>query len=445
MMEEASVERRANWIRDSVCSSTLALLMLILISNEIFSETNETFVSEYAEELVGGAHGSLLASILINWPVVSIIFILIMLVLISVAYMFSKAFNLPSVKAWADTEITQLIVSAIIVVILVSALLFLGMLSELIVTGAFSDFSFDSGPNALPKHVQIADFYMKEALKSVESAAKDLLKENIELGKIATKREGISIQTLPFIASSSNKNAYKRLDMTRNNVIFQHYGRIISSLKAQEVFMNGIGLYIGPFFLLAGVVLRAFFMTRRAGGLFIAIGIGLLFVYPLAYSLTLYTLKMTVYGYRLAPDEQTCPPECLLRYPFGYNSSNTSQTFDLVDMTRFLPPGSSYFDYVGDDEFWQNISDTYGVVNCDWACKGCALACRELPPINGLCDCNETACAECPRQCKILRVRTDCVDITSENYCDEMICPNYCRLNYTNTVSYTHLTLPTKD
>ena len=410
--------------------SLISLIILIILINIIptYSLNNETFVSGYINQTISGApHGSLLADMLINWPIISIIFIIIMLAITTIAIMLSKSFNIPQLNAWALTEMNQLIVSAIIVVILLATLLFLDSVVDYIASEAFPDVSLG---HSSPAHVQIANLYLNSTINSVKGAAKDLLEENVKLGELATKRRGRNYQTVPWVANSENKNAYKRLDMTRNMNILNHYGRVISSLKVQQIFINGIGLYIGPFFLLLGVILRSFFMTRRAGGLFISIGIGLLFILPLTYSLSLYTLKMSLTGYRTTPSPAQCPAECTFKYPLAYNSSNGDE-LDMSDLSAFIPTGHSYLDYINNDTFWADVNASYGIVNCDWACEGCAYACRELPSINGLCDCNETACASCPRKCKIQRTRASCNDPASEDYCPTSTCPNYCRVNYT--------------
>jgi len=250
--------------------------------NPIFlTLTSDDIVQNITQELITGAgEGSFLGNLLQSWHLISVILLVIILTIITVAYMISKSFNIPNLKAWADTELCQLIATAVIIILVFILILVLNGISESIATSLFPDLALDEEQ---PKHIQIAEIYLEKTIESIETSARGLLRQNINLGIIATKREGYSLQTLPYIAYSENKNAYKRLDMTRNNSLFNHYARILLSLKVQEIFIKTVGLYLGPFFLLIGIILRSLFVTRKAGGLCISIGFGLIFAPPCNY------------------------------------------------------------------------------------------------------------------------------------------------------------------
>lgn len=378
-----------------------------------------------------------LTSILVRWKLVSAILLAIMLSILVILRMINNSLNNRYLSMWINTELNQLFVNALIIGLLILVIGWLDMMSDTIVQEVLTDLSFNTSSGAPPKYIQVADYYLDSYIEVARKDAYHLLRQNVELGKLATTRHGWNLQTLPYLAESDNKNAYKRMDMVRNNVIFTHYGRIISSLYIQKIFLDSIGVYVGPFLLLLGVVLRSFFLTRRAGGLFMSIGIGIMFFYPLTYTLMTYTLRLTVAGYNLAPEvSPECPPECGVSPPLGYNTSNQSQVISMDDILPYIPPGSSITDYLSNMTFAQELEDEHNITLCDYACQGCPVSCRVLVPEFGECGCNETACAMCPNVCKIVRVRSDCLDPDSSAYCPEDECPMVCRTNYTLMIEH---------
>jgi len=238
------------------------------------------------------------------------------------------------------------------------------------------------------------------------------------------------------MAYSDSPDSALKLTIERNTILMDYYGNVLASLKAQQYFLNAVGFTVGPLFIVLGLIFRSFFLTRKMGGLLLAIGIGLIVVLPLTYVFAMYTLKIEIYGDEmLSPLDDTCPPECLEQYPVAFNLSNGSLYYSPEIFSDYLPEGSTFYDFNTTHEIWANISRDYDLVLCDHECQGCALGCRELPLTASLCFCNESECNDCPEECKVIRNRTDCYESNSTYYCPESLCPAICKMDLTPTLS----------
>lgn len=99
-----------------------------------------------------------------------------------------------------------------------------------------------------------------------------------------------------------------------------------------ELIMNSVFLYIWPFLIFVGLVLRATPFTRKIGGLFIAIAIGAVLFYP-----TVFALEYLNLGNGILPSLASLNPGSTASYIYGFNSITTS------NITAFT--NSSYTKY----------------------------------------------------------------------------------------------------
>ncbi len=111
----------------------------------------------------------------------------------------------------------------------------------------------------------------------------------------------------------------------------------VQSLVIQLEFVQ-IFLYIWPFLIFGGLVLRSTFVTRKLGGLFIAIGIGAVFFYPLVTSIQYLTLgngfgNIAIYS----PSNIFSSQANSISSIYGYNSLLTSPITSLPS-----PSGGTY-------------------------------------------------------------------------------------------------------
>ena len=370
---------------------------------------------------------------LLNWEILALIVVFISLAIVALTLIIAKTLNISILKAWADVELSQIIVSGIILVIIVVGLGLLDIGSELLVESVSENVAV-SCPDGQQKAICLANLYLDDTFDTANGAAKNLMKETLEIGRRASLKQGKALQTLPYMASSGSTDAGLKLMVERNSILMDYYGNTLASLKAQKYFLNAIGFTIGPLFIVFGLIFRSFFLTRKLGGLLIAIGIGVIVVLPLTYVFAMLTLSIQVYGDQmLDPVGGDCPEECLKQYPIGFNASAPSDnsTINPSEFSPYLPNGTTFYDYLPNDTIWDEISTNYSLVLCDSVCEGCSLGCRELPLTASLCSCNESACNDCPEECKVKRLRTDCYESNSTYHCPTSLCADECKMNLT--------------
>ena len=86
--------------------------------------------------------------------------------------------------------------------------------------------------------------------------------------------------------------------------------------KATEIFFDFVQNTFYPSFLVLGIVFRAFFMTRRLGGLLIALAVGLYFVFPMVYLLAHAIMgAATSYSYVLILDSSSMDELAMKKNP----------------------------------------------------------------------------------------------------------------------------------
>ena len=103
-----------------------------------------------------------------EWRLFSIIFLMISIGLISLAYPVSTALSLPELKAWAEVELGEA-VSTVLVVVFVMAILVFAELTTHALVGGIPELGCDvTGERFCP--ITVAEQYLqKEVLKFIES------------------------------------------------------------------------------------------------------------------------------------------------------------------------------------------------------------------------------------------------------------------------------------
>jgi len=382
-------------------------------------------------------------SMLMDWKLVSVILIMLALVIIALIYMAGTTFQNPQLIAFAKHELGQVIVSAIFLAIIIGVLLLLEVVSSYVGEQVFgSEFVFTSN---MSKHFTIAHIYIENVKDVGVTKSIELLKENVKLGKQMTHRKGWSLQTYPYISYSQAPDAGYRMKYERNNQIMQAYSGMISALSVQDAVLRGFAWVIGPLLIMLGIIFRSFSFTRKIGGMLLAAGLGLFFVYPLTYSLALFTLATTIYGNSHAmPPPTDCPSECLMELPIAYNGSTKYYQEDLLNLT---PSGHFW----NDPEAKEHMKDL-GLKFCDdnitegGCChndmcndtQSCPRECRNKPLMGNQCGCPFEGCGNCPDECKIVRNMSACTDRQTkfvEDYCPQTLCPDECKKDITDAIN----------
>ncbi len=399
------------------------LLALLAVAAVSFAQANTTELIETQTAATG-------LEILQSWQSLAVLALIISGILVGLAYMFSISFDMPELKAWAGTELAQVIANAILILVLVVSIGFLDTITAAMINASgVADCGI--GENCLQ---DTAVLYFSDYISGAEDGAKDCLKNSMEAGAWVGRNVGIYANTIFLLQLGIRTSlaAHYMLDVDRYTMIYEYYTGILSSLYAQKFFLEQFSFKVGPVILALGILGRAFFITRKTGGLLIAIAAGVMFFLPMMYVFDWVTLDMVLQGDNaIQSDISLCPPECQLSAPLAYYDSTPiyDQT-ELVDM--FAEEDRDRAVNLSRGSIQSMDNGTVTVYSCNYDAdpddgRGCPPACRELPYPNSLPECsnidNQTACAQLDDACKVIRLVPG--GTTDPEY---SICPAECKV-----------------
>ncbi|MDD5337094.1 MAG: MFS transporter [Candidatus ainarchaeum sp.] len=450
----------------------LALLMLVVFLSAAFA-AGALNVSEAVKQAEQGAQGAAITSsspfystgILSQWKELSILLAFIMVLLVGVARMIAEPLNLPDLKAWANVEWAQTIVTVVIVLAAMGCLVFVdAVVADEVNKSPGSPVQCSSSDFCL---IKVSNVYLDGLINLSEESSRSAFVASVSAGSTASQRQTFSCGTLlvpPCLWGyiSWANNGFLILDVERYNQEIEMFSSIIYGLSVQYFFVNQIAYLVGPVLLLVGIVGRSFFLTRRAGGMLMAVALGIMFVFPMMYLWNMITLNVSVYGDRLfqAPNAD-CPKECGLQAPIAYSIADNSKGYDNIseiigtctpqgpetcpppeDTQRAIIEGLKdgslphYNDAGSCENKSLEINTTHKADNDANGEYYCPSYCRELPYPYSIAECSlpktELACMELPRGCKVVREvvpgTTDICNSVDAAGKSTPICPDYCKV-----------------
>jgi hypothetical protein len=387
--------------------------------------------------VVGNSSGFYKAGWFSDWKLTGLIGVAIVCSIIALAAMLGIAFNLPTIKAFANNELKQAVISALIIFSLLGLVTFFDAIARDAVEGA--DLPIVCLPSE-PCYITAAKNYLTTLQDTAKTYAEERLKESITISKHASKGWNLTLNKiyLLFAGMSTRFNAGDSINAERHGAMFSQVSRILTSLYVQKYFLDIVTYGVAPLFILLGVVLRTFFFTRRLGGLLLAIAIALFIIYPLTFVFAWYTLNVTVYGERtLAVADPNCPGECTSTYPVAFFTNDNGEIVQFPTTQSIMRAGitSNNWNTGGPDNNYDGIpGDFHGLTACrdltsanlgsaPNACPDCPDYCRDVPFPSNMPGCNITKCSACNPGCKLARQRLTC---NTDPACAGN-CPDYCR------------------
>ena len=248
----------------------------------------------------------------LGWYSMGLVVFAIMFLFFGMGYMISAIFATDKLRTWIKEETYQIIVSFFIFVVLISAIGFFNEISKTAAQNAGLvakmdaeklkeaskletaqeqekaksnlDAEFDCSRDC---HITVARFYLHTLFNRIRDQTKDLLGINMWVSGIST----LSISKQFFIENLGlNLPLFSGFQAITNMVslVVSWMTRFMIFVKLQEIFMRIVAYPIFPMLLLAGVILRSFFLTRRLGGLLIAVAIATYYVVPSMYIISDY-------------------------------------------------------------------------------------------------------------------------------------------------------------
>jgi len=348
--------------------------------------------------------------IISNWQGLSILAIIFSIILVAIGYVIGIGFDMPEMKAWASTELIQVFSNVFIIAFLLIIATFLDVfIMEVVNNSGVGNIQCALGENCLNKTSQA---YLADYIDIGKSEAKNVVENSVTAAGWMNRRIGANGKTLivpPLLMFSLSlpMAPWYTLDFDRLGMVFNYYQGILSSLEAQSFFISEISFKVAPMLLAIGIVCRSFFVTRKLGGLLIAIAISVMIFFPMMYVFDWMSLDIVASGDM--PGDiglADCPAECSLSAPLAYYGD--TKITSLKELYCLFPESQS--EQVRDLSLGKLASldsPAVGTVNsCDFE-NECSRMCRELPYPYTIPECGnytmQVACSTIPVQCKVLR------------------------------------------
>ncbi len=380
-------------------------------------------------------HDNLLETILNNWKSTILAAVLLSVALLALAYMVGEGFSLPQLKSWAVVEMGNAAITILLVVLIVSVVSFLDSYLAFQVNNSPSS-PFHCNPNEFCT-VAVADQYLTDLIDLAYSIGKQAYiqggqaMQNQIKGSIISCGDLIFYLPCLFFSHTQRPNSYMVLDYERATIEMRIASDLANVLNIQKFFSIEVGTLIGPFLIVLGILLRAIPQLRKAGGVLLASGLGVFFVFPAMYAWNAMTLNVAIYGDELASLPSDCPQACLQPVPIGYRGNTiASYPEDIGCFSTDDPQIKAFLN--------GSLASLNGFTSCEYLAKHsafgyCPPVCRQLPYpyyIGGYDENNqpfgcgdpevERACNHLDRRCKIVRQ-----DL--HTLCDSKKCPDYCK------------------
>lgn len=268
----------------------LVLFAIILLSCLTFAITfPSNYGSQYTrlEEYLGQ-------------DVIELAFLLmfISVILISLVYIISNAISNDKLKAWAKSEIFEVLYSAILFGVIVFAIVSFDTVVNYLVFQQLGSDTFAAGVcngaalnlqgtnyQQIPFcHIKLSMYFLGSLFNELSTMAFKTYQSYTVTSTIADM--SINFELLTEKSGNFIFNPWRGCFVIGNQIKtmgFEFMTKLMTITKLQEVFVTFIGKALFPVLLSLGIVLRSFPYTRRLGGLLMAIAISLFFVYPMFY------------------------------------------------------------------------------------------------------------------------------------------------------------------
>ncbi len=415
---------------------TLAIVLLLL---------SATALAQNVTQVVQQAPSSSAFELFNNWQSISVIALVLSTVLVGIGYMVGIGFELPEMQAWARSELGQVFANAIIVIALIGVVALMDVTTMTMVNASgIGGLHCVPGENCLNK---TANAYLSDYIGIAQDGAKNVLHQDLVATAWANRRFGIYCYSVWCAEAGVTWSLWANyiLDADRYGLVFEYYQGVLSSLYSQVFFVSEICFKVAPLLLALGIVARSFFISRKVGGLLIAIAVGVMFFFPAMYIFDWMSLDMTITGDASSTLPSFCPAECSYVAPIAFYKqggetvalNTTTQVYALfddsqTDAVRDLILGNTHsmlnnsgVNVTSCENWTVHITDPScgGNGQCDIACD---RSCRDLPYPAGSNLCanytQQFACAALPAECKVTRI------IVHINTTEAAACPSECKI-----------------
>jgi hypothetical protein len=263
----------------------------------------------------------------IDWISIAYIVLMIVGLLLGIAFMISRVFAMPQLEAWTKEEFVNLLTSIAILVLFtgfagvaenISGGLASDILSSTTQTGNITYWQYKptegrwdlinipqgQKPDCpYPCHIYIARGFLGSLYEKYGESLKSIAEYYFVSVFYMTENVGTGFDLTWGSFKFELAFGYPlHADLTIYNNILStvvgEYLKIITALKMQEIALVYLTSLAGMFFIL-GIVSRSVWFLRKFGGLLVAAGIGLYFIFPMIYVLGWYTIDRSAVSFTL--------------------------------------------------------------------------------------------------------------------------------------------------
>jgi hypothetical protein len=283
-----------------------------------------------------------------DWRILAILALGFSIVLVAIAYMIGIGLEMPEMRAWAGTELSQIFANALIILLVIVVIAFVDVMAIAIAVDADLDLPecLGIGTQTYDTCLQsVANEYLQDYVDTAKLQMRNILVENVKAVNYMNQRAGLyctSILCLQVGVTTTFAANYL-LDSDMYTLLFEYYGNLLGFMEAQLFFVNEVSFKIGPILLAVGIVARAFYFTRKIGGLLIAVALGITFFFPGMYIFDWATLDMVMTSDKGVDSQKSdCPAECTKQTPIAYyyNDSGLQMIYDPMDFKGLFTEGT---------------------------------------------------------------------------------------------------------
>ncbi|HSB47206.1 MAG TPA: hypothetical protein VLD37_04265 [Candidatus Bilamarchaeum sp.] len=219
-----------------------------------------------------------------NWLPLSLLAVMTAVIIHVIMLMFAKAFSIRELENFAVSELMQAAATAFMAIFLVTMVTSAVGIANNIIGGQ----SIACGAGSV--NIATGDSVMDSAYSAIRCRLQTRAQEIAEIqgdllensaGDFAALNLAISLFGIPVFKGDWVGDLYKKTETTRitNNLATV----LLIGLNAQSALIEYLRLNMLHIFIPVGILLRSFYFTRGPGALFIAMGIGMYFMFPIFY------------------------------------------------------------------------------------------------------------------------------------------------------------------
>ncbi len=274
-----------------------------------------------------------------TWLPLSILAVLATVMFHSLLLMLGRAFNIKELESFAMSEILQAAATAFIAIFLVVMVTSAMQLASGYIGGgtlACSGTAMNIGTNTaistsggsvMDDAYKAIECTLQQRAISVSSIQQSILTSSTAAAEFNFLNTMASVFGVTFIRGDWVGSVYSDTETMRltNNLATV----MLIGLNGQSALLEYMRVNLLNIFLPVGILLRSFYFTRGPGALFIAIAIGMYFLFPVFYILL-------DPGFTPAPPEAATPPNI---HPYCYSTMST--TVSMVNTMQSAGVGTS--------------------------------------------------------------------------------------------------------